>query len=112
MRRRGFTVTQASISRDFRKLGVVKAGGRYVIAEHTVSPQASLVGKMIISSSAVGENLVVIRTKPGCANAVAQVLDNVTLEGLVGTVAGDDTIFAAVESRLAGKHLLSAISSL
>lgn len=96
LKRKGFTVTQATLSRDLHELGVIrtstKDGAKYVL--HTAEPRSDiriLSGREIISIDS-NETLIVIVTLPGCANAVAQYIDTQHYDGILGTVAGDDTI--------------------
>jgi len=104
----GINCTQVSISRDIRDLGLAKRNGRYVVAdEKSDTPDlkelARTVGGFIQSIEPVGENLVVVHTLSGTAHSVALLLDKVDWQGIVGTVAGDDTIFVAVHSSDAGR---------
>jgi len=105
MRREGFQVSQASISRDIRELGLVKLLGRYVPAARAREPvrsddvQAGLEISLIIDAEPVGANLIVVKTRVGAAPSVAVVLDQELKEMSIGSVAGDDTIFVAVRSR-------------
>jgi len=96
LKRKGFTVTQATLSRDLHELGVIrtstKDGAKYIL--HTAEPRSDiriLSGREIISIES-NETLIVIVTLPGCANAVAQYIDTQHYDGILGTVAGDDTI--------------------
>ena len=89
----GFKVTQASVSRDLTELGIVKIGGRYALPE-LPAPDASPFGIRTIDTS--GDSLVVIKCASGLASAVAVRLDGEELRDVVGTIAGDDTIFVAV----------------
>lgn len=88
---RGFSCTQSSISRDLADLGVHKSKGVYAFT-------ASKIPKEILSVQPAGPHLVVIRTEIGAASRVAYELDNLGLSEVVGTIAGDDTIFVAVAS--------------
>jgi transcriptional regulator of arginine metabolism len=111
LRGRGVDCTQASISRDIGELGLVKRGGRYVApAPDEALPDAdqlaAKIGGFLRRSVVVGDNLVVIHTLSGTANSVAVYLDRRDIPGLAGTVAGDDTIFAAVSDRPAGEWLV------
>ncbi len=104
MRRFGLQVTQASISRDMRELGLVKIRGRYVPASGVVlgqaaDPVAHELSGLITSIRPVGANLIVVRTPSGEASSVAVTLDRQQLAEVIGTLAGDDTIFIAVKSR-------------
>ena len=89
----GVEVTQASVSRDLTELGIVKIGGRYARPE-LPAPGASPFGIRTIDTS--GDSLVVIKCASGLASAVAVRLDGEKLSDVVGTIAGDDTIFVAV----------------
>lgn len=92
LRSRGFAVTQASVSRDLDELGVLKANGIYV--RPTRGPQPSQFGIDSIVTS--GDSLVVVRCASGLASAAAVTIDASGVPGIVGTIAGDDTIFVAV----------------
>lgn len=103
----GFNTTQATISRDIRELKLTKsavAGGRQRYtqaksAEHeSMESYRKVLGAGILSM-VPAENLIVIKTVSGMAMAVAAALDNVEINGLLGSIAGDDTIFLAVRSR-------------
>ncbi|QYK56483.1 MAG: hypothetical protein KF733_03160 [Fimbriimonadaceae bacterium] len=89
--RAGFSVTQSSVSRDLAELGVAKANGKYVLQD------VPSIG--VESCVAAGPNLLVLRTGIGAAQAVAYRLDQLNLSEIVGTIAGDDTIFVACASR-------------
>lgn len=102
----GFNVTQATVSRDIRKLNLVKVsakngGYRYEAPtkndEGTHSVYHAAFAASIRSVEAAC-NLVVIKTYPGLANAVAANLDSLGEIDIVGCVAGDDTIFVATHS--------------
>lgn len=103
MRNAGFSVTQASISRDVRELGILKANGRYIPAERlTGSPptgDAEWHSDLVTGVAPVGANLIIIRTRSGAANTVAFELEIEPNADIAGTIAGDDTIFVAVRSR-------------
>ncbi len=106
LRAEGYKATQATISRDIKDLRLVKTLGndgkyRYVTAEKKSSDLQS--GFSSLFGSAVGsiesaENLVVIRTLSGMAQAVCASIDSLTFAAVVGTIAGDDTIFIACRS--------------
>lgn len=87
----GLSATQSSVSRDLEELGVVKYQGRYTIPR---SNGASARG--LLSLDLAGDNLVVARTEPGLASAVAVEIDAASIREIVGTLAGEDTIFIAV----------------
>ncbi|MCI5065013.1 hypothetical protein MRY87_04745 [bacterium] len=106
MTQRGFQAAQPSISRDLNELGVIKISGRYL-------PPSSLSNQiprsLTLSIQGVGPHLLVIRTKVGAAHAVAAQIDDLEIEGIVGSVAGDDTIFLAISE---GSLQAAAIQSL
>ena len=103
----GFNVTQATISRDIREINLTKvavAGGKqkYTLGKQAGHESVETYKKVLsagVLSMVPAENLIVIKTVPGMAMAVAAALDNVEISGLLGSIAGDDTIFLAVRTR-------------
>lgn len=93
LRRNGYNVTQASVSRDLDELGVAKVNGVYSLP--TVDEASSVFGPVNMTAS--GDSLVVVSCLPGYASAAASKIDNSKIDGVVGTIAGDDTIFVAVK---------------
>ncbi|HEV8591764.1 MAG TPA: hypothetical protein VGQ55_06655 [Pyrinomonadaceae bacterium] len=91
--RQGFSVTQSSISRDLLDLGVVKTHGYYSLP---VKTQAEA-GFGILALETAGNNMIVVRTRSGMASAVTVRIDAERIPEIVGTIAGDDTIFIAVK---------------
>jgi transcriptional regulator of arginine metabolism len=87
----GVSATQSSVSRDLEELGVVKHHGRY-----TVPRSNGGVARGLLSLDLAGDNLVIARTEPGLASAVAVEIDGAGIREIVGTLAGEDTIFIAV----------------
>jgi transcriptional regulator of arginine metabolism len=98
---RGFTATQATVSRDIQELGLVRTGAGYRPA-----PPVSPVSELVISMTRV-QFLMVIRTPPGTANLVARAVDEAGLDGVAGTLAGDDTILAVLAQDQAAERLRS-----
>ncbi|MBM4252068.1 MAG: ArgR family transcriptional regulator [Deltaproteobacteria bacterium] len=92
----GIESTQASVSRDLSDMGVVKVDGVYR-APQLEPGQSQLVDHL--AAEKIGDHLIVVRTGPGHAQAVALHLDRAKLTGVAGTIAGDDTIFIALRSR-------------
>ena len=104
----GYNVTQATLSRDMKQLKVAKAtslGGKYfyVLPNETMykrvaSPKSA--AEMLLTSGFMAinfsGNMGVIRTRPGYASSLAYNIDNSGLPSLLGTIAGDDTIFIVV----------------
>lgn len=106
LRKEGFDVTQATVSRDIRELRLSKLsdGGRqkYVAFRQDEPFPDDKYGRVLkegFASMGMAENLLVIRTVAGMAMAVAAALDAMELEEIVGTIAGDDTIMMAVRTR-------------
>jgi transcriptional regulator of arginine metabolism len=111
----GIAATQATVSRDLDDLGAVKVrvpGGDtvYAIPEYEpnrIAPEDQLrrvMGEWVAEVRHSG-NLVVLRTPPGCAHVVASALDRSGLPGILGTVAGDDTLLCIAEEGLGGATL-------
>lgn len=113
LKKKGVAATQVSISRDIAELGLVKVAGAYrpATAEGgAVDPELPL-RTSVRSVTPAGPNLTVVRCDAGTAPRVGLVLDGLTLSGLVGTLAGDDTVFVACESASAQKTLISFLTS-
>lgn len=93
LRDRGVEVTQASISRDLDDLGVIKLNGRYAKAP-IGNGSSNVFGISVIEPA--GDNMIVVRCSAGLASAAAVRIDAERITEIVGTIAGDDTIFIAV----------------
>ncbi len=108
---RGFVATQSSVSRDLRELGAVKTPEGYELqtSGSANSSEVAAVADLLRSISPAGSNLLVIHTGTGAAQRVALALDRSGWPGMVGTIAGDDTIFVATESAHAQKTLIARI---
>jgi len=108
---RGFAATQSSVSRDLRELCAIKTAGGYKLpsGEATDDGQVTAVAGLLRSITPAGSNLLVIHTGIGAAQRVALALDRSGWPGMVGTIAGDDTIFVATESAHAQKTLIARI---
>jgi transcriptional regulator of arginine metabolism len=90
----GVQTTQVTLSRDIREMGLVKtADGYRTLPSEKSGPELADVIDEYMQDVKVAQNMVVIRTSPGNANTLAVALDNEDLPDVVGTVAGDDTIF-------------------
>lgn len=118
----GISATQATLSRDLEELGAVKvrtAGGEgaYAIPEYEparIAPGSQLrrvLGEWVAEVTASGP-VVVIRTPPGCAHVVASALDRSGMDGLLGTVAGDDTIICVASEQTGGARLAGILKGL
>ena len=118
----GLSATQATVSRDLEELGAMKVrvpGGEtiYVLPElphERIAPLEQLrrvMGEWVAQVKHSG-NLVVVRTPPGCAHVVASALDRSGLAGVLGTVAGDDTLLVVAEAHTGGGRLAGRLREL
>jgi len=122
LRKKGITATQATVSRDLEDLGAVKvrtAGGETMYALPRFEPdrlspsdQLRRVLTEWVAEVQFNESIVVVRTPPGCAHVVASALDRSRLNGLLGTVAGDDTMFCVANSKYSARRLAKDIRQL
>ncbi|HEX8773201.1 MAG TPA: hypothetical protein VF735_06310 [Pyrinomonadaceae bacterium] len=95
LERGGMEATQSSVSRDLLELGIVKHQGAYALPQATHSAGR----RGLLSLEAAGDSLVVARCEPGLASAVAVEIDRAGLSDIVGTLAGEDTVFIAARER-------------
>jgi transcriptional regulator of arginine metabolism len=122
----GIETTQATLSRDLDDLGAVKLRGAdggtpvYVIPEDGspvrgveggTTRLSRMLGELLVSADASG-NLAVLRTPPGAAHYLASALDRAALHDVVGTIAGDDTIFVVAREPLTGAELAQRLQAL
>jgi len=115
LRRKGFAVTQSSVSRDLRELGVLKASGRYLPPSADSAHANGNFGALVQFVRAVkpaGASLTVIRTSTGAAQSVAVAIDKAAWPEVVGTISGDDTIFVATPAPRAQRRLLARLHEL
>ena len=107
LEKEGFTVTQATISREIRELNLTKSvspdgGQKYSIA---VSALGGIYGKYLrvlsdgILKMEIAENILVIKTVSGMAMAVGAAVDAMSIENVVGCIAGDDTIMCIIKTK-------------
>jgi len=89
--KQGFAFTQSTLSRHLKKLHVLKVDGVYRRVERPAPTQPGF------TLAEAPPNLIVLRTEPGFANAFALRLDASSIPGFVGSIAGDDTVFIAVD---------------
>lgn len=120
LQKQGFKVTQATVSRDIKELRIFKALGkdgkyRYSTGGRNALDKTSGF-ESLFASSVEGvdsaENIVVIKTMTGMAQAVCMSLDNIDLENIVGTIAGDDTIFVLCRNLKATEEMLNKFRKL
>ena len=104
LERAGVPATQSSLSRDLEELGIVKHRGHY-----TVPKTNGATGRGPLSLEICGENLVIAKTEPGLASAVAVEIDGAAIPEIAGTIAGEDTIFIAVGDQKAQRASMKKI---
>ena len=119
--RMNITVTQATVSRDIKELRLIKVLSpatrlyKYAVSD---KPENGLSEKMIrmfsesVLSVAYANNMIVIRTLPGSANVAAETLDSLRWVEILGTLAGDNTIFVVVRSNDEVTHVLARINEM
>lgn len=120
----GHRVTQATVSRDLDALGALKdqaenGQARYLIPERSDSAVA---GRAVrgaaeaiagfVETIVPSGNLVVMRTPPGAAHLVAGAIDSADIEGVIGTVAGDDTLIVVASERTGGDRMAETLETL
>ena len=118
----GFQLTQATLSRDLKQLKVAKAAtmrGNYVYVlpndtmykrvstPHSVREMLQVPGFLSITFSG---NMGVIKTRPGYASSIAYNIDNNHIDGILGTIAGDDTIFIVIKQGVMKEEIIDALS--
>jgi transcriptional regulator of arginine metabolism len=114
LKKDGFDVTQSSVSRDMRELGVLKAQGRYLPpGDETSNAQGSFsaIARFVRDIRTAGPSITVIRTSVGAAGSVAVAIDKANWPEAVGTISGDDTIFIATQDAEAQTRLLDRLRS-
>jgi transcriptional regulator of arginine metabolism len=113
LRAHGIEVTQSTLSRDVRELGLVKIRGIYHHAPGAGAPAAPdnvrrSLQQMVVRADFSG-NIVVIKTAPGSGHALGVVVDSAEWTEVVGTIAGDDTLFVLVRSPRMRRQVLKRI---
>ena len=120
LQEQGFKITQATVSRDIKELRIFKALGkdgkyRYSTGGRNALDKTSGFESLFASSVEEvdsAENIVVIKTMTGMAQAVCMSLDNIDFENIVGTIAGDDTIFVLCRNLKATEEMLNKFRKL
>lgn len=112
----GWDVTQSSVSRDIALLGLVKVAGAYRKPEggaaYSDDPDERRIGEAVIGIDPAGDALIVLHTPPGEASRVGAALDRLAWPELVGTIAGDDTIFLAVRDAASRRRVMRTLHRL
>ena len=124
LKNKGVEITQGTLSRDLDELGAKKIrpdSGRAFYAvgntEETIAPTTvgtreklrKMLDDLLVSSDHSG-NIAVLRTPPGAAAFLASFIDRVSMDEVVGTIAGDDTVFVLARNPLTGKELVDLLN--
>jgi transcriptional regulator of arginine metabolism len=114
LREAGHDVTQSSVSRDLRELGVLKAGGRYLAPLEATRPLEDFgaLRPFVLGVATAGASLTVLRTATGSAQTVAAAIDKADWPEVVGTISGDDTIFIATDTAAAQSAVVARLRNL
>lgn len=124
LKKEGFTITQATLSRDMKQLKVAKAASMngkyvYVLPNETMYKRVTTprqASEMLITpgflSIQFSGNMGVIRTRPGYASSIAYNIDNAHIPQIIGTIAGDDTIFIVKAEGITNKEIIAALSTI
>ena len=112
LKKKGIDVTQATLSRDMRAIGAVKvhdidAGFHYRITES----KKSSAGNIFIKVEHSGK-FCIVKTQPGYASAIASIIDRSSIPGIMGTLAGDDTVLVVIRQEAEGNRIAELIKSL
>lgn len=107
LKNRGYDITQATVSRDIKELSLIKIpdekGYRYAWPDARSPKNSAARIKRVFQESVVhfdySENIIVIKTIPGAAPSIASLIDSLENAHILGTVAGDDTIFLVVKNK-------------
>jgi transcriptional regulator of arginine metabolism len=106
----GWAVTQSSVSRDIASLRLAKVDGIYVRPAAAIQkvrdPDELRIAEGVLTVDLAGDAIVVLHTPPGEANRVGAALDRLSWSEIVGTIAGDDTIFLAVQDRKSQREIV------
>ena len=116
----GYKVTQATVSRDIKELHLIKVqspGGIYKYAVNSKDDKSDnnirmRIFKDTVKTIDVAENLVVIKTLTGSANAAGEVIDSINNDQVLGCIAGDNTIFVAVRTTEGAENLAETLISI
>lgn len=117
----GFEVTQATVSRDVKELRLVKTmgnSGQYKYTQSVMPDNQDIASRLnlIFSRSVIAidraQNIVVVKTLPGMGQAAAAALDASTSVDIVGTIAGDDTVFVAVRDNESAEKMVQKLRNM
>jgi len=112
----GIEATQATLSRDIQEIGLVKIRGAYQVpGDSRPAPSDEMIRRafeQFVIRTGVSGNMIMIKTAPGNAHSVGVVLDAAQWPEIMGTVAGDDTVFILLRNSRLGKKVLGRIREL
>ncbi len=117
----GFNVTQATVSRDIRELGLIKSEGSDGVYKYRQSKEKErietngkfpLILKQAISKVSCANNLIVLKTFAGMGSAAGAAFDSMEIEGVIGTLAGDDTLLIIASDNDSAAKVTSIIHDL
>ena len=113
MRKEGFKTTQATLSRDMKELGIAwvytPSGAKYMLSPEQEEERLTTLIGFEIEKIEANESMVLIKTLPGRAQGVAEIIDHLHLPSVLGTLAGDNTVFVLPRSIKKIKETISAI---
>jgi transcriptional regulator of arginine metabolism len=116
LKQKGIGVTQSTLSRDIRDLGLVKSRGSYrVSGELNPTPSTEALRRafaQFVIRTGISGNIVMVKTSPGNAHSIGVILDAAQWPEVLGTVAGDDTVFVLLHSSRYGKKVLGKMREL
>lgn len=110
---RGFDATQSSVSRDLKEIGAIRTGAGYELRRANEDPEGEIEGiaNLLREMTPAGPNMLVVKAAIGAAQRVALALDRIDSPDIVGTVAGDDTIFVATPGVQALRRVRARLAS-
>ena len=117
----GFKVTQATVSRDIRELGIIKSDGddgvyKYRIVKEKEVPEINgkfaLILKQAVSKVDYANNLIVVKTYTGMGSAAGAAIDALDLDGILGTLAGDDTLLIIAHDNISAESVTKKLNEL
>ncbi len=117
----GFKVTQATVSRDIRELGIIKSEGEDRVYKYRagkekekseINGKFSSILRQAASSVAFANNLIVVKTYTGMGSAAGAAIDAMELEGVIGTLAGDDTLLIIAHDTESAERITTILNEL
>ena len=106
LERAGFAVTQSSVSRDLEELGIIKRRGAYAVPQNG---QGAFAARGLLGLAPAGDALIVAKCEPGLASFVAVEIDHALIPEVIGTLAGEDTVFIAVPEKKAQRAVMKKV---